>query len=95
MMMIGFPALMYYMWIGATFYDGKPPLPENGQTILQFLETLGNIIYVHAFPGLSAWKIYWTFFIFEAALYCLMPGIWTYGKPLAHMGGQQLKYYGL
>lgn len=31
-LMTGFPLLMWYMWIGATYYDGKLPLPENGQS---------------------------------------------------------------
>ena len=31
-MMIGFPMLMYYMWIGATYYDGKFPTREKGQS---------------------------------------------------------------
>ena len=92
-MMIGFPALMYYMWIGATFYDGKFPTPMEGQTFLEFLTQMKDIVYVHAFPSLKAWQIYWVFFVFEAACYCLLPGVWTQGKPLAHEGGKQLPYY--
>jgi delta24(24(1))-sterol reductase len=90
MMMVGFPLLMYYMWIGATFYDGKFPVPEEGQGFVDFVKSLGRIVYEHAFPSLNAWKIYWTFFVFEGACYCLMPGVWTYGKPLALVGGKQL-----
>jgi delta24(24(1))-sterol reductase len=92
-MMIGFPTLMYYMWIGATFYNGKFPTPEAGQSFADFGKHLGNLLYEHAFPSLYAWRIYWGFLVFEAACYCLMPGVWTYGKPLAHLGGKQLKYY--
>lgn len=93
MMIIGFPSLMYYMWIGATFYDGKLPKPVEGQSIIDFVQYLGGIVYEHAYPSLYAWKIYWTFLVFEAVCYCLMPGVWTYGKPLPHLGGKQLKYY--
>ena len=92
-MMICFPLIMYYMWIGSTFYDGGFPRPTEGQTFVEWVKHMGNLVYEFAFPSLYAWKIYWTFFIVEAAFYCLMPGIYTYGKPLSHEGGKQLKYY--
>jgi delta24(24(1))-sterol reductase len=92
-MMIGFPILMWYMWIGATFYDGHFPTRAPGQTWGDFASQLANIVYVNAFPHAKAWAMYWIFFVFEAACYCLLPGIWAYGKPLPHEGGKQLKYY--
>ena len=92
-MMVGFPLLMYYMWIGATFYNGKFPTPERGQTLVDFFKHLGKLVYEFAFPSVRAWTIYWVFFIFEGACYCLLPGVYTDGKPLAHEGGKQLKYY--
>ncbi len=92
-MMIGFPILMYYMWIGATFYDGKFPTPSPGQSFVEFVKAMGRIVYEEAFPSLKAWAIYWIFFIFEAVCYCILPGVWTYGKPLAHESGKQLPYY--
>jgi Delta24(24(1))-sterol reductase len=91
--MVGFTLIMYYMWIGATYYDGKLPLPQQGQTIGDFIKDLGNMVYEGAFPSLKAWAIYWTFFVSEMAFYCLLPGVWAYGKPLPHEGGKQLKYY--
>ncbi|RAH44261.1 c-24(28) sterol reductase [Aspergillus brunneoviolaceus CBS 621.78] len=92
-MMIGFPMLMEYMWLGATYYDGKPPLPEPGQSIPEFFAHLGNLLYAGAFPSLKAWTIYWVFFIFEGACYVLLPGITVMGRPLPHLGGKQLPYY--
>ncbi|KAK6384696.1 C-24(28) sterol reductase [Exophiala oligosperma] len=92
-MMIGFPLLMYYMWIGATYYDGKFPLPRSDETVTDFLRGLGRMVYYGAWPSAKAWAMYWTFFIFEAGLYCVMPGIWTKGKPLPHENGQRLDYY--
>lgn len=92
-MMILFPVLMWYMWIGATYYDGKLPTRETGQSYGDFFKHLGNLVYTGAFPHARAWTIYWTFFIVQGAMYCLMPGIWTKGKPLAHLGGKQLDYY--
>jgi len=92
-MMVGFPLLMYYMWIGATFYDGKFPTRQAGQSFSDFFKHMGNLVYEYAFPSLFAWKIYWVFFIFEAACYILLPGWTTYGKPLPHENGKQLKYH--
>ncbi|KAI9790490.1 MAG: C-24(28) sterol reductase [Piccolia ochrophora] len=92
-LMLSFPLLMWYMWIGATYYDGHLPLPERGQSVLDFVRHMGHLVYEGAFPTLKAWTIYWTFFLFEAACYLYLPGIWTKGKPLRHEGGKQLDYY--
>jgi Delta24(24(1))-sterol reductase len=91
--MVGFPVMMYYMWVGATYYDGHFPLPAKDQSIAQFVRHLGVLVYEGAFPSLKAWAMYWTFFVFEAACYILLPGITTKGKPLPHEGGKQLTYY--
>ncbi|KAG9238818.1 delta(24(24(1)))-sterol reductase [Amylocarpus encephaloides] len=92
-LMIAFPTLMYYMWIGATFYDGQFPLPQEGESKLEFGKHLLDLVYTGAFPHLRAWKIYWVYFIFEAACYLFMPGFTCYGKPLAHANGMKLKYH--
>ena len=92
-LMIGFPLLMYYMWIGATYYDGRLPRPTSRQSYTEFFKYMGHLVYEGAYPSLKAWIIYWAFCIFEAACYCLLPGVWTLGKPLEHEGGKQLRYY--
>jgi len=92
-MMIGFPTLMYYMYLGATVYDGRPPTPAPGQSIPELLKHLIDLAYIHAFPTAKAWVMYWTFMIFEGAMYLYMPGVWGKGKPLSHLGGKQLEYY--
>lgn len=92
-MMIGFPLLMWYMWIGATYYDGGFPKRAPGQSWGDFAAHLVNLVYTGAFPHAKAWMIYWVFFVVEGIFYCLMPGVWAYGKPLPHEGGKQLKYY--
>lgn len=92
-MMIGFPVLMYYMWIGATYYDGKFPRPAEGQTLSEFFQHMAGLVYEGAFPSLKAWTIYWVFFIFEAICYIALPGITVMGRPLPHLGGKQLPYY--
>ena len=92
-MMICFPLLMYYMWIGATFYGGKLPLPTSTQSLPQFLQHLASMVYEHAFPTWKAVSIYWTFFILQALAYSFLPGVTGYGKPLDHEGGKKLSYH--
>ncbi|KAK8004484.1 Carboxylesterase NlhH [Apiospora arundinis] len=92
-LMIGFPILMWYMWIGATCYDGQIPLPNTNQTWTEFGFHLFNLAYSGAFPTAKAWAIYWTFFIVEAVMYCYMPGVYNKGRPLRHEGGIRLPYY--
>lgn len=92
-LMIGFPLLMYYMWIGATYYDGKLPLPVEGQSWEDFGKQMFHLAYTGAFPHFRAWRIYWTYYIFEALCYLYMPGFTCYGKPLPHEGGKKLTYY--
>lgn len=92
-MMIGFPLLMYYMWIGATYYNGKFPTREEGQSFSEFFAHMAHLVYTGAFPSLKAWAIYWVFFLFEGACYVLLPGVSVSGRPLPHLGGKQLPYY--
>ncbi|KAK5987018.1 Delta(24(24(1)))-sterol reductase [Cladobotryum mycophilum] len=92
-LMIGFPLLMYYMWIGAAYYDGKLPLPQAGQSLTDFGKHLGDLVYTGAYPHARAWKIYWVYYVFEAACYIFMPGFTCFGKPLPHEGGKKLTYY--
>lgn len=92
-MMIGFPVLMWYMWIGATYYNGKFPTPARGQSLGDFVAHMGHLVYTGAFPTAKAWAMYWSFGVFEMLLYLFAPGVYAYGKPLPFEGGKQLKYY--
>ena len=92
-LMLGFPLLMYYMWIGATYYQGHPPGPAPGEGVAEFLKRMGELVYEGAFPSAKAWAIYWVFFAFEVVCYLYLPGITVKGKPLPHEGGKQLPYY--
>lgn len=67
-LMIGFPLLMWYMWIGATYYDGRFPTPAIDQSWGDFVRHLANLVYEGAYPTAKAWAMYWTFFIFEALM---------------------------
>ena len=93
MMMIGFPILMYIMWLGATYYDGHLPMPDQEESLSHFVHHLMQLVYEGAFPTAKAWIIYWTFLVFEAACYLLLPGVMAQGKPLPHKNGEQLKYW--
>ena len=42
-MMVGFPLLMYYMWIGATYYEGKFPTPRKGENVYEFVAYLVSL----------------------------------------------------
>ena len=74
-LMIGFPLLMYYMWIGATYYDGQMPLPKDNQSWSEFGHHLINLVKTGAFPHWRAWRIYWTYYLYEAACYVILPGL--------------------
>lgn len=93
LLMTGFPLLMWCMWIGVTYYDGKLPLPESGQTWADFGSHLCHLVYKGAYLTAKAWAIYWTFFILEALMYCYIPGVSNLGHPLKHEGGKRLPYY--
>ncbi|PYH49583.1 c-24(28) sterol reductase [Aspergillus saccharolyticus JOP 1030-1] len=93
LLMIGFPLLMYYMYIGATFYDGHLPLPGPEQSLSDFTLHLFNLAHTHAFPHRRAWVIYWTFLVLEGLGYLYLPGVYGKGKCLPHLNGKQLDYY--
>lgn len=92
-LMIGFPLLMWYMFVGATYYNGQLPLPVEGQSWTDFVQHVAGLAYAGAFPTRKAWIIYWTFFAVEVVFYYTLPGVTGYGKQLRHEGGKQLKYF--
>jgi delta24(24(1))-sterol reductase len=68
LLMIGFPLLMWYMWIGATYYDGHFPVPNADQTWRDFGYRLARLVYEDAYPTAKAWAVYWGFFVLEAIM---------------------------
>lgn len=92
LLMLGFPLLMYYMYIGAMFYDGQLPLPID-ESPGEFLAHLIDLAYTHAYPARKAWVIYWSFLILEGIGYLYLPGVYGKGKRLPHLKGKQLDYY--
>jgi delta24(24(1))-sterol reductase len=69
LLMISFPLLMWYMWIGATYYDGQFPVPNASQTWRDFGNHLARIVYEDAYPTAKAWAVYWGFFVLEAIMF--------------------------
>jgi delta24(24(1))-sterol reductase len=92
-MMIGFPALMYYMWAGAVFYNGKFPKPGAGESWGDLFHHLVFLVKTAAYPSRKVWAIYWGFGLLQMCFYMLLPGVYRKGKPLPHLNGKQLDYY--
>lgn len=92
-MMVGFPALMYYMWIGTVFYNGQFPQPAEDESYTAFLQHLWFLIRTEAYPTKRAWSIYWGFGLAQMVFYVALPGVYRKGQPLPHLGGKQLEYY--
>lgn len=92
-LMLGFPLLMWYMWIGATYYDGQFPTPALQESWSDFGYHLCRLVYEGAYPTAKAWAIFWIFFVVQAVMYCYMPGVSSFGRPLPHEGGKRLPYY--
>lgn len=92
-MMIGFPLLMYYMWISAQFYEGKPAWPADDQTWGQFIGQLYQYFSDYGVPSYKSYGIFITFILVQAIFYVTLPGIWTKGQPLKHLNNKQLPYF--
>lgn len=92
-MMVGFPLLMWYMWLLAQFFDGQAAWPAPGQSWLDFGYQLWTLFVDY---GVPTWKVvagFAGFIIVQGFFYLTLPGVWTKGQPLAHQGGKQLPYY--
>ncbi|KAH3901722.1 probable Delta(24(24(1)))-sterol reductase [Saccharomycodes ludwigii] len=94
-MLIGFPLLMYYMWLSAEFYNGKPALPKENtlESWRQLLSDLYHLFLQHGVPSLYSWSIFGIFLSLQSVFYVTLPGVWTKGQPLTHLKGKQLPYY--
>lgn len=92
-MLIGFPLLMYYMWICAEFYHGKVALPKAGESWMHFIKHLYQLVLENGIPEKYDWTIFLTFWVFQIIFYYTLPGIWTKGQPLSHLKGKQLPYF--
>lgn len=92
-MMIGFPLLMYYMWISQRFYGGSPAWPIEGQSWCSFLHQLYSYIVNYAIPSYQSFFLFTSFILLQGTFYVTLPGVWTKGQPLRHLNNEQLPYY--
>lgn len=53
-LMICFPLIMWYMWIGATYYDGKLPMPDSYRSWTAFAGHLAQVVVEGAYPTRKA-----------------------------------------
>lgn len=93
-MMVGFPILMYYMWISAQFYEGKPAWPTGNQSWSEFItDDLFQYFVEYGVPSVKSWIVFTLFMLVQGIFYVTLPGIWTKGQPLTHLKGKQLPYF--
>ncbi|KAK9371044.1 ergosterol biosynthesis ERG4/ERG24 [Lipomyces kononenkoae] len=92
-MMVGFPLLMWYLWICTTYYQGHLVVPAKDETVQDFLLRMYSHFLEGAFPDFKSWVVVWGFLIFEAILYVTLPGVWTQGLPLPHLDNKRLPYF--
>ncbi|TEB36682.1 ERG4/ERG24 ergosterol biosynthesis protein [Coprinellus micaceus] len=90
--MIGFPILMYYLWICLWFYDGKLAYPTSSEDIKPFLARMWGHVAKDASPNAYAWKVYTGNFFFQLFLGLVMPGYPQEGLPVPSLGYKTLKY---
>ncbi|KAG2365024.1 ergosterol biosynthesis ERG4/ERG24 family-domain-containing protein [Suillus spraguei] len=69
-MMVGFPILMYYLWICLWFYDGKLVYPTSCEDIVPFLARILGFFR----PNGYAWKVYTGLVVYQLLLASVMPG---------------------
>ncbi|KAI5819076.1 ergosterol biosynthesis ERG4/ERG24 [Pyronema omphalodes] len=93
MVMLGFPLLMWYMWIGQAYYNSQLPWPEPGQPIVDFVKDLYVKATICAYPTLKAWFVYWAFLAYQCVLYIVLPGVWAKGNPIPHRDNIRLDYF--
>ena len=77
-MMIGFPLLMWYMWISAQFYNGQFALPSEGQSWKDFIiDDLFSKWVEYGIPSFGNWAFFTGFILIQALFYVTLPGVWT------------------
>ncbi|QPG75442.1 C-24(28) sterol reductase [Brettanomyces nanus] len=92
-MMIGFPQLMYYMWISERFYGGDLAWPKPDQQWEDFFAQYFGYIRDHAIPSWYVVEIFTVFILAQVVFYVTLPGTWTKGQPLKHLNNKQLSYF--
>lgn len=92
-MMIGFPLLMWYLYVCCVANDSQLMFPVAGESFTDFVKRIAGIAYETCYPTRLAWAIEGGYFVFQLALALWLPGgLWTEGVYVAHLG-KHLKYY--
>ncbi|KAH8108345.1 ERG4/ERG24 ergosterol biosynthesis protein [Phellopilus nigrolimitatus] len=91
-MMIGFPILMYYLWICLWFYNGKLVYPTSLDDVQPFLARMWEHVRVDASPNAYGWKVYSGFFFFQLFIAFIIPGYQQEGLPVPSLGYKTLMY---
>lgn len=91
-MMIFFPLLMFYLFICLHIYHGKLQFPDSIEGIPMFFSSFYKLAVLHASPTLYAAKIYILFFLWQALLAYVMPGVKAKGFPIPSECNRQLEY---
>ncbi|WVF70772.1 hypothetical protein IAT40_005566 [Kwoniella sp. CBS 6097] len=92
-MMVGFPLLMYYLWICLWFYRGKFVYPDSVDDIGPFFQRMGQHIYDGAYPTKFAWATYCGLTAIQLFFAAVMPGVLQNGLPVPSLGYQALPYH--
>lgn len=92
-MMIGFPLLMWYMFVCYKYNDSQFMTPDVNESFSQFISRLYGYVLESAFPTWQAWKIEWGFLLTQMVFSVILPGIWTLGMPVPHLNNQRLPYF--
>ncbi|OCF55613.1 delta24(24(1))-sterol reductase [Kwoniella mangroviensis CBS 10435] len=92
-MMVGFPLLMYYLWICLWFYRGKFVYPTSVDDIRPFLNKMGQHIYEGAYPTKFAWVTYCGLTAIQLIFAQFMPGLTQNGLPVPSLGYKALPYH--
>ncbi|KAJ7621152.1 ergosterol biosynthesis ERG4/ERG24 [Roridomyces roridus] len=90
--MLGFPTLMYYLWICLWFYDGQLVHPSSLDDIKPFLATMWTHIRQDAYPSRYAWQVYGGNILFQFFLAFTLPGYKQEGLPVPSLNYKTLTY---
>ncbi|KAJ9113639.1 hypothetical protein QFC22_005947 [Naganishia vaughanmartiniae] len=97
-MMLGFPVLMYYLWICLWHYHGAFARPStlsiHGKGgLLEFAQTMWNFVKTDAYPTWFAFRTYGGLIAVQLLLAWIMPGVDQEGLPVPSLEYKSLMYH--
>ncbi|KIR81692.1 delta24(24(1))-sterol reductase [Cryptococcus gattii EJB2] len=91
-MMLGFPVLMYYLWICLWYYQGSFVYPTSVDDIRPFFHRMWEHIYDGAYPTKFAFITYWGLTAIQLVFAAVMPGMYQNGLPVPSLNYKTLPY---